>query len=80
MVKLVIWSRVANVSKNEILDYWIKRNQSNKFSKNLGKLFKEAVEVIAQFPLAGKPTSRVDIRIKIVKEYLIFIKYHKTKY
>ena len=74
MVKQVIWSNTAKTSKQEILSYWTKRNKSNRFSKILNKLLKDASKIIGEFPLAGKSTGRPDIRIKIVRDYLIFYK------
>jgi toxin YoeB len=74
MAKQIIWSAIAKASKKEILLYWKHRNSSNRFSKHLNQLFENAIVIISEFPSAGKPTRKKDVRIKIVKEYLIFYK------
>jgi hypothetical protein len=35
-------------------------------------LFRENVELLAQIPELGKPTNLPDVRVKIVRDYLIF--------
>lgn len=77
MAKQIIWSAIAKASKKEILLYWIDRNKSNEFSQHLDQLFENAIEIISEFPLAGKPTSKLDVRIKVVKKYLIFYKIYE---
>ena len=71
MAKQVIWSLKAQDNKRNILDYWRKRNQSNTYSKKLNLLFKEAINIIKDFPQIGKLTDSTNIRIKIVRDYLI---------
>ena len=39
MAKQVIWSILAHNDRLEILDYWIKRNKSNSYSKKLNQIF-----------------------------------------
>lgn len=53
------------------MQYWNKRNKSTRYSIKLNKLFKEAVKLISDYPRIGKLTDRENIRIKIVKDYLI---------
>ena len=71
MAKQVIWSfRAMDVRKN-IFNYWKQRNKSNSYSKKLNHFFKEAIDIIKHFPQIGKPTSVENVRIKIVRDYLI---------
>ena len=71
MVKQVVWSLRAQNDKKEILDYWRQRNKSNRYSKKLNELIKEAINIIAEFPHIGKSTNDNHARIKIVRDYLI---------
>lgn len=71
MVKQIIWSKKAQTDRKEIFKYWNKRNKSNRYSKKLNELFKEAVTLISEYPEIGKPTDDKNARIKIVRDYLI---------
>lgn len=72
MPKQIKWSVRATQDRLKILNYWIKRNQSNSYSTKLDSLFRENIELLAQIPELGKPTNLPDVRIKIVRDYLIF--------
>lgn len=72
MVKQVVWSQRAHKDRNNILDYWRKRNQSNAYSKKLNQLFKDSIQLIRDFPHIGKLTDEPNTRIKIVRDYPIF--------
>jgi addiction module RelE/StbE family toxin len=71
MAKTVVWSFRAQNDRKRIFKYWDKRNKSRFYSIKLNKLFEEAVEIIAKHPKIGKLTNYEDIRIKIVRDYLI---------
>lgn len=71
MAKQIIWSKRSQTDRKEIFRYWNKRNNSNYYSKKLNELFKQAVRLIAEYPEIGKPTDDKNVRIKIVKDYLI---------
>lgn len=79
MVKQIIWSLKAQKDRKEIFTYWNNRNRSATYSKKLNQLFKDSIEIIAEFPRVGKPTELENIRIKIVRDYLIVYEYTKTK-
>jgi plasmid stabilization system protein ParE len=72
MSKEIRWSARANQDRLKILEYWINRNQSNFYSIKLDLLFKENIELLAQIPELGKPTNLPNVRVKIVRDYLIF--------
>lgn len=72
MARQVIWSLRAQQDKKEILEYWIKRNKSNSYSIKLNELFKESTKIIAGYPQIGKLTNEKNVRVKIVKDYLLF--------
>ena len=69
--KKVVWSIRAQQDRLEILEYWINRNKSKRYSTKLLDLFESAVELITQHPEIGKPTDLPRVRTKIVREYLI---------
>ena len=74
MARKIIWSENAKNEKIEILRFQIKRNQSNAYSKKLNILFKEAIKLIVNNPGAGHITIKENVRVKIVKDYLIIYK------
>ncbi len=71
MAKKIIWSLNAQKDRRNILQYWNKRNQSNRYSIKLNKLFRDSVKIVSNYPGIGKMTDKENTRIKIVKEYLI---------
>jgi addiction module RelE/StbE family toxin len=72
MVKKIIWSEHAHKSRKEILQYWIDKNKSPTYSVKLNLLFKEAVQLLSEFPRIGKLTTIEGVRAKIVRDYYIF--------
>ncbi len=71
MAKRIIYSQTARQDRKLILKYWNDTNKSTNYSKKLFQLFKEAVLLILKYPLLVKPTQNENIRIKIVRDYLI---------
>jgi addiction module RelE/StbE family toxin len=72
MVKEIVWSRRALIDRFQILEYWINRNKSSRFSEKLDKLFLQKIELLSLHPFIGKTTTSKGIRVKIVRDYLIF--------
>jgi len=72
MAKKIIWTVRAQNDRFKIFEYWNNRNKSNSYSRRLNALFKESVKIISRYPLLGKPTSEENVRIKIVRDYLLF--------
>ena len=79
MAKQIVWSPLARRKRSEILTFWIIKNRSNIYSKKLNKLFKEASFLISLHPNIGKPTSKDNVRFKIVLHYLMFYELKKDK-
>jgi toxin YoeB len=77
MVKQIIWSQRAQNDRKQILEYWRNRNKSNTYSKKLDKRFREALNIIRDYPQVGKQTDDQKARIKIVKDYLLI--YEETE-
>ena len=72
MAKRIIWSQRAQDDRKKILEYWIRRNKSNTYSKKLDKGFREALNLISKYPRIGKQTDDKKARIKILKDYSCF--------
>ncbi len=74
MAKKIKWSDRAQKERFEILKYWSNRNKSKVYSSKLNQLFLENLEILTQTPEIGIPTHITDIRIKIVRDYLVYYK------
>jgi toxin YoeB len=71
----IAWTEKANSERKEILSYWIERNKSKTFSAKLNLLFIEAINQIAEYPTIGRQTDLKNVRVKIVREYLVFYQF-----
>lgn len=72
MVRRIIWSERAILERREILLYWIKRNKSKSYSIKLNKLINEEIKILAKSPFIGRETDEVNVRIKVIRDYLLF--------
>jgi len=70
----VVWSITAARQKDEILKYWVWHNKSTSYSIRLNKLFHQATKLISQNPLLGRSTSYPNVRVKLIRDYLVFYK------
>lgn len=78
MAKQVVWSHRAQEDRKNILNYWRQRNGSTTYSKELNFLFKKAISLIQKFPNIGRPTKHPNIRVKVVRDYLIIYETTQT--
>ena len=62
---------MAQNDRKEIFYYWNNRNKSNIYSIKLNRLFIEATELLAIHPVTGRRTSIENIRVKIVRDFVI---------
>jgi addiction module RelE/StbE family toxin len=76
MVRKIVWSRKSQEDKKDIFLYWNERNKSKLYSKKLNKLFISAVEFVAEFPLVGKKSNIKNVRMKVVRDYLIIYEFN----
>lgn len=74
MVKRIIWTITAKKARREILEYWIKHNGSNFYSKKIADLFKRKIELLKSQHYSGKPTDFDDVRATLVNHFTIFYK------
>ena len=72
MARQIIWTISAHAERREILEYWVKRNKSKIFSRKLNKLIITALKEVSRNPLIGRKTDIVNVRVKIVRDYLVF--------
>ncbi len=77
MVRQIIWSRRAQEDRKYIFSYWNKRNKSKVYSKKLNRLFIKAAELLAIHPNIGRVSNKENIRIKVVKDYLLIYEFTK---
>ena len=71
MVKSIRWTAGAQLDRKEIFQYWNTRNKSNTYSRKLNQLFKENIKLIQKHPTIGRLLGRDNIRISVVRDYLI---------
>ena len=72
MAKRITWTFRAHQDRKAILQYWKQHNQSNTYSRKLNLLIKKAVSLIAAHPNIGRRTNVENVRVKLVRDYLIF--------
>lgn len=79
MVRKIEWGRLAQKDRLQILHYWEKRNKSKTYSSKLDRLFKHDLKTVCRYPFIGKPTNKPNIRIKIVRDYLLVYEINTEK-
>lgn len=72
--RIVNWTRTADLQFVGVLEYWVKRNKSNTYSKKLVKLVSERTKQIAENPLIYKATDFKDVRVASLGNFSIFYK------
>ncbi|MGV3527888.1 MAG: type II toxin-antitoxin system RelE/ParE family toxin [Flavisolibacter sp.] len=72
MVRQIVWSQRAQNDRKQILIYWKNRNQSSAYSRKLNALFRSTARLISQHPGIGRPTTITGVRVKLIRDYLLF--------
>lgn len=72
--RIVRWTRTADIQYVGILEYWVKRNKSNTYSKKLVETVTEQTKQIAQDPLIYKKADFKDTRVASLGNFSIFYK------
>lgn len=72
MAKRINWTQRAHRDRKKILLYWKEYNQSSTYSRRLNTLIKKTVELIASHPNIGRKTDIENVRVKLIRDYLIF--------
>lgn len=78
MVERIIWTKRALRERKEILAFWIDHNESTDYSLKLNTLFEEATQLVKRHPKIGQPTDIDNVRIKIIRDYLMFYEISKS--
>ena len=74
----IIWTQKADEERKQILAYWIVRNQSKTYSLKLNKLIKDTLQITAHYPDTGRKTNIINVRIKIIRDYVLFYEVNIT--
>ncbi|MGB0885936.1 MAG: type II toxin-antitoxin system RelE/ParE family toxin [Chitinophagales bacterium] len=72
MSKIIVWTETAQKERKSIFLYWNENNQSKTYSRKLNKHFNEGLKKLSKNPFIGKRTSVINVRAKIIKEYMLF--------
>ena len=70
----VIWSKTPDIKFVGILEFWVKKNKSNIYSKKLLKLVIEKTNQIAETPYIYKSTDFKNVRVASLKNFSIYYK------
>ncbi len=79
MAEKIIWTTQAKNELFDILDYWKNRNQSILYSQKLFQLIQNQINLIILFPEIGRKTNFENVRIKNIKDYLLFYEIKNSK-
>ena len=71
----IIWTKTPNLERKEILEYWILRNKSKRFSIKLNYLILQTLEVLRENPTIGRRTNIDNVRVKLIREYLLLYEF-----
>ena len=74
MVKKVVWTREAQDERQRMFDYWTSHNKSTFYSIKLNDLIKKHLKLACKYPQIGRATSFANVRMLIIKNYLLFYK------
>ena len=72
MAHQIVWTVKANIERQNILEFWVVNNKSKIYSLKLNKLFIATIRDLSKKPNIGRKTEFENVRVKIVREYLIF--------
>ncbi|RXJ44649.1 type II toxin-antitoxin system RelE/ParE family toxin [Gelidibacter gilvus] len=72
--RTVRWTRTADIQYIGVLEYWVKRNKSNAYSKKLIKIVAKRTKQIAETPFIYKSTEFKDTRVASIGNFSIFYK------
>lgn len=75
----IVWTQKAQAERKDILQYWIVRNKSKTFSVKLNNLILNTLQLLAEHPTVGRKTELLNVRVKIVRDYLILYEFSDTE-
>ena len=72
--RTVRWTRIADIQFVGILEYWVKRNKSNTYSKKLIKIVANRTKKIAGTPFIYKKADFKDTWVSLLGNFNIYYK------
>jgi len=72
--RTVRWTRTADIQYVGILEYWLKRNKSDTYSRKLIKIVTERTKQLAETPFIYKKADFKDTRVASIGNFSIFYK------
>jgi toxin YoeB len=79
MARKVAWTLSAIEDRFHIYNFWEANNDSDSYSKKLEKLFNGAANLIAEFLEIGTKTNNEGVRVKILKEFILFYTFNDSE-
>lgn len=70
----IVWTKTADIQFAGVLEYWLKRNKSNTYSKRLIRLVTERTKQIAKTPYMYKSTDFNNVRVASLGNFSIYYK------
>jgi plasmid stabilization system protein ParE len=74
--KQIIWSNQAESELYEILQFYIDRNKSNRYSEKILKSVEQLVTLLSKNPYMGKLSNNGVTRVIVKSDFLIFYEVH----
>ncbi len=72
---VVSWTKTALLQRNQIFEYWNKRNKSKVYSSRLNREIKKRIVTVKSQLEIGSPTSYGITRMIAMKHYSLFYKH-----
>lgn len=72
--RTIIWTKTADIQFVGVLEYWVKRNKSKRYSKKLIQLVADRTNQIAESPYLYKATDFNDIRVASLRNFSVYYK------
>lgn len=77
--KKIIWSDLAKLEFQHILEFYIERNNSARYSLQLLNETEDLLKTLSKSEFIGRLTSNKKTRVLPMKNYLIFYEIRKNK-
>jgi toxin YoeB len=68
----IVWSDVANEKLEEILFFYLVRNESETYSKKLFRKFMQDIRLLSHAPNIGITTKLKNVRGLIIEEFIVY--------
>jgi plasmid stabilization system protein ParE len=68
----ILWTETAIRQRNEVLNYWIRRNGDNSYAKKLNQRIKSRIKMVAENIKIGRMTIFGNARVVTLGHYCIY--------